>query len=210
MPYRRHSALRGGRVLEAHLNMERKRSPRADLQSAPGRLRASVTPALRPVWEVQSLDWDRRRRVTPASLTNCVWFRKTGSTFRVARFATSQEAWPGVEPVGLRTAGESRGGAPEGERSPLGPRPHPMVRAPVRVFRRSASLRCLEARFVPLEQKLGCNCIAGTRSLDPPQQGEGRTPGRCAGWGSDEASARRRLAPTRCTFVQRPPPCRGR
>jgi hypothetical protein len=32
--------------------MERKRCPRADLQSAPGRLRASFTPALRPVREV--------------------------------------------------------------------------------------------------------------------------------------------------------------
>jgi len=37
-----------GRVLEAHLNMERVRCFRADLQSAPERLRASVPPVLRP------------------------------------------------------------------------------------------------------------------------------------------------------------------
>ena len=65
---------------------------------APGRLRASLTPALRPVREVHSLDWDRRGRVTPAG-------------------SASQEAWPGVEPVGLKASGESRGGAPRGERA---------------------------------------------------------------------------------------------
>ena len=48
-----------GRVLEAHLDMGRERCLRADLHSAPGRLRASFTPVLRPVREVQSLDWDR-------------------------------------------------------------------------------------------------------------------------------------------------------
>jgi hypothetical protein len=79
--------------------VERGRSLRAALRTAPGRLRASVTPVLRPVREVQSLDWDRWRRVTPAE-------------------ATSQEAWPGVEPANLRVTGESRGEAPEGERPP--------------------------------------------------------------------------------------------
>jgi hypothetical protein len=39
--------------------VERERSLRAALRPAPGRLRASVTPVLRPVREVQSLDWDR-------------------------------------------------------------------------------------------------------------------------------------------------------
>jgi hypothetical protein len=39
--------------------VERGRSLRAALRTAPGRLRASVTPVLRPVREVQSLDWDR-------------------------------------------------------------------------------------------------------------------------------------------------------
>src|ERR1700730_17104459 len=36
--------------------VERERSPRAALRPAPGRLRASFTPVLRPVREVQSLD----------------------------------------------------------------------------------------------------------------------------------------------------------
>jgi hypothetical protein len=70
---------------------------RADSQSAPGRLRASFTPVLRPVREVQSLDWDRKGRVTPA-------------------WTASQEAWPGAEPGG-DSPGESRSGAPEGERT---------------------------------------------------------------------------------------------
>jgi hypothetical protein len=47
---------------------------------------------------VLSLDWDRRRRITPAG-------------------AKSQEAWPGAEP-GCESPGESRCGAPEGERAP--------------------------------------------------------------------------------------------
>ena len=49
--------------------------------ATPGRLRASCSPALRPVRGVLPLDWDRRRRVTP------------GET-------TSQEAWPEAEPLG--------------------------------------------------------------------------------------------------------------
>src|ERR1700722_13307806 len=49
--------------------------------AVPGRLRASCSPALRPVRGVLPLDWDRRRRVTP------------GET-------TSQEAWPEAEPLG--------------------------------------------------------------------------------------------------------------
>ena len=52
---------------EAWLNAERERSPRADLQSAPGRLRASCPPVLRPVRGVQPLDWDRKERITPAN-----------------------------------------------------------------------------------------------------------------------------------------------
>jgi hypothetical protein len=47
---------------------------------------------------VLPLDWDRRRRVTPAG-------------------TKSQEAWPGAEP-GCESPGESRGVAPEGERAP--------------------------------------------------------------------------------------------
>ena len=49
--------------------------------AVPGRLRASCSPALRPVRGVLPLDWDRRRRVMP------------GET-------TSQEAWPEAEPLG--------------------------------------------------------------------------------------------------------------
>ena len=79
---------------------------RADSQPAPGRLRASFTPVLRPVREVQSLDWDRKGRVTPA-------------------WTASQEAWPGAEPRG-QSLGECRSGAPEGERAPtFGALPRP-------------------------------------------------------------------------------------
>src|ERR1700734_285364 len=46
-----------------------------------GRVRASCSPALRPVRGVLPLDWDRRPRVTPAE-------------------TASQEAWPGPEPLG--------------------------------------------------------------------------------------------------------------
>ena len=45
-----------------------------------------------------SLDWDRKGRITPVS-------------------TKSQEAWPGAEP-GCQSPGESRCGAPEGERAP--------------------------------------------------------------------------------------------
>ena len=55
---------------------------RGAIHSAPGRVRASCSPALRPVRGVLPLDWDRQPRVTPA---------ETGS----------QEAWPGPEPLGL-------------------------------------------------------------------------------------------------------------
>jgi hypothetical protein len=44
--------------------VEQERCSRAALRPAPGRLRASFTPVLRPVREVRSLDWDRQ--VTPA------------------------------------------------------------------------------------------------------------------------------------------------
>ena len=47
----------------------------------PGRLRASCSPALRPVRGVLPLDWDRRLRITPVE-------------------TTSQEAWPEAEPLG--------------------------------------------------------------------------------------------------------------
>src|SRR5580700_6415283 len=48
-----------------------------------------------------SLDWDRRRRVTPVQ-------------------TTSQEAWPDAEPLGWKQfpLGENRGGTPSDERAP--------------------------------------------------------------------------------------------
>jgi len=52
-------SLSEGRFLDAILKVERVRCLRADSQSAPGRLRASFMPVLRPVGEVLSLDWDR-------------------------------------------------------------------------------------------------------------------------------------------------------
>ncbi len=48
-----------GRLPEVGLKTERVRCPRAELRSAPGRLRASCRPALRPVGGVLPLDWDR-------------------------------------------------------------------------------------------------------------------------------------------------------
>jgi hypothetical protein len=59
---------------------------RGRIRSAPGRFRASCRPALGPVREVLSLDWDRKGRVTPA-------------------LTTSQEAWPGTEPLGRKSFG---------------------------------------------------------------------------------------------------------
>jgi hypothetical protein len=44
----------------------RVRCPRAVSQTAPGRLRASCPPVLRPVRGVLPLDWDRTKRVGPA------------------------------------------------------------------------------------------------------------------------------------------------
>src|SRR5262249_52974665 len=74
---------------------------RAAIHCAPGRVRASCSPALRPAREVLSLDWDRRPRVTPAE-------------------TTSQEAWPGSEPLGpavpqaaSRTVERRQAGVPE-------------------------------------------------------------------------------------------------
>ncbi|MGD0335046.1 MAG: hypothetical protein ABSA90_17610, partial [Xanthobacteraceae bacterium] len=63
--YIRRISLIEGRFLGASYKAERVRRLRADSQPAPGRLRASFTPVLRPVREVQSLDWDRKGRVTP-------------------------------------------------------------------------------------------------------------------------------------------------
>src|SRR6202451_2917738 len=59
---------------------ERGRCPRADLQSAPGRL-GYQSPGIMTGAGGASLDWDRRRRVTPVQ-------------------TASQEAWPEAEPLG--------------------------------------------------------------------------------------------------------------
>jgi len=66
---RRHTAL-----------WERGRCPRAELQSAPGRL-GYQPPGMMTGMGGASLDWDRRRRVTPVQ-------------------TKSQEAWPEAEPLG--------------------------------------------------------------------------------------------------------------
>jgi hypothetical protein len=69
-----------GRLPEASREVERVRFPRADLQSAPGRF-GYQPPGMMTGMGGASLDWDRRRRVTPAQ-------------------TTSQEAWPEAEPLG--------------------------------------------------------------------------------------------------------------
>jgi hypothetical protein len=73
-------SLTKGRLPEACREVERVRCPRADLQSAPGRL-GYQSPGIMTGAGGASLDWDRRRRVTPVQ-------------------TTSQEAWPEAEPLG--------------------------------------------------------------------------------------------------------------
>ena len=69
-----------GRLPEASREVERVRCSRADLQSAPGRL-GYQPPGIMTGVGGASLDWDRRRRVTPVQ-------------------TASQEAWPEAEPWG--------------------------------------------------------------------------------------------------------------
>ena len=68
---------------------------RGKIHSASGRLRASCWPALRPVREVHSLDWDRRARVTPAEQRE-IFRPRLGEAYWIQRPAASQETWPGV------------------------------------------------------------------------------------------------------------------
>ena len=56
-----------GRIPDAILIAGWGRCLRAASQAAPGRLRASCPPVLRPVRGVQPLDWDRNERVMPAN-----------------------------------------------------------------------------------------------------------------------------------------------
>ena len=68
--------------------------------AVPGRLRASCSPALRPVRGVLPLDWDRRHRVTPGKPRP----RKPGLKLSLGD---------------RRPSGKSRGGTPRGERAAL-------------------------------------------------------------------------------------------
>src|SRR3984957_15586809 len=90
--------------------------------AVPGRLRASCSPALRPVRGVLPLDWDRRRRVTP------------GET-------TSQEAWPEAEPLGPTSLWQEPWWDAERRARSALRAPHPAGGGGwIRVSRRSASL----------------------------------------------------------------------
>ena len=96
---------------------------------------------------VLPLDWDRKKRVTPAG-------------------TASQETWPEVEKPRPRNLGQSRGGAPRGERVPQDARLSPEARTGGNAcwrgeaprdscaYRRSASLHFFEAtEFVALVGK---------------------------------------------------------
>jgi hypothetical protein len=88
---------------------------RGAIHSASGQLRASCWPTLRPVREVHSLDWDRRARVIPASKRE-IFAPRLGRAYRIERPATSQEAWPEVEPKGPTPRRQEPCGTPTGER----------------------------------------------------------------------------------------------
>ena len=101
---------------------ERERCPRADLQSAPGRLGHHV-----------SRHYDRGGRCIPG-----LEQAKADPPVQT----TSQEAWPEAEPLGWNNSlGESRGGTPSNERAFDGRRePHRKMRRWLPcVCRRSAS-----------------------------------------------------------------------
>jgi hypothetical protein len=92
-----------GRIPDAILIAGRGRCLRAASQAVPGRLRASCPPVLRPVRGVLPLDWDRRKAGNAAA------GRVPGNL--------SQATWPEVEKPRPRNFGQSRGGAPRGERA---------------------------------------------------------------------------------------------
>src|SRR5580698_2704011 len=120
-----------GRLPEASREVERVRCSRADLQSAPGRLGYQSLGTMTGAGGA-SLDWDRRRRVTPVQ-------------------TASQEAWP--EPSlwdGIIPLGESRGGTPSGVRAPK-------ERAPHRKMRRLVTLRLPAFRFLQFIRLIGRN-----------------------------------------------------
>src|ERR1700682_147840 len=74
----------------------------------------------------------------------CCRWTGTGAKRVTPPRAASQETWPGVEKPRPRNLGQSRGGAPEGERADRKARAASADAAPVNcAFRRSASLHLL-------------------------------------------------------------------
>jgi hypothetical protein len=105
-------------------------------------------------------------------------FRWTGTGARrvMPPRAASQETWPEVEKPGPRNLGQSRGGAPEDERADRKARAasercgsselrFSALRLPLFVWRQQHSWRSCG--------KLGCGCIARTRSLASPSPAGG-------------------------------------
>jgi hypothetical protein len=108
-------------------------------------------------------------------------FRWTGTGARrvTPLRAASQETWPEVEKPRRRTLGQSRGGAPRGERADRKARAASADAAPVvALFGAPPPFICLEAAtFLAWCGKLGCKKrIARTRSLIhlSPRAGRGR------------------------------------
>jgi hypothetical protein len=163
-----------------------------------------------------SLDWDRRRRVTPAQ-------------------TASQEAWPEAESLGWNIPlGESRGGTPTGERAAISARRAPQGAAVgLRICRRSASLLLLmkgrkakriakwrvankefSIRQSPFairdQQKLRRKCVARTLPFSAPARsaGEGASDStlrcRCRNFCSQEIRSRRECL--RIALPPAPPP----
>jgi hypothetical protein len=173
---------------------------RAASQAAPGRLRASCPPVLRPVRGVHPLDWDRRKAGNAAA------GRVPGN---LARSRVR------IKP------GESRGGAPRGERARSGrsvqtdgpwraPRPkRERVATAVGVARSIFSLRLpalrlpsfyLEAKRQCLSfllQNSGAQASRERSSLPSPGGGGSRPEGTRGGVRGDAGirSARRALSP---------------
>ncbi len=176
------------------------RCPRADLQSVPGRL---WSPLVRQKDRSarSALDWDRRRRVTPAG-------------------AGSQETRPGAEPMLVATGVAS-------PRRSAGRRACPLQTLPRRrgrkkrqgrasaasatvmcrcggpwlacAFRRSASLFCFSLLVVVA--KLGRGCVAGMPALILPRtQCGGGGPRPCAVEGACSEGA---LSQTWCQLCSR-------
>jgi hypothetical protein len=87
-----------------------------------------------------------------------------------------------------------RGGAPKGERAAFSARRIRRCGQFICAFRRSASPYFLEAntscRSLP---KLGCGCIAGTRSLSSPLAGEDRSRAARSGEGPGIPASRKAL-----------------